>query len=48
MPLPLKPSGKLLDSLYTAKDLSLKGGDKSLGSLRLRLNKLHLLKWAAT
>jgi hypothetical protein len=45
----LGPSGRLLDSLYAAKDLSLGGrGEGSLGSLRLRLKRLHLLERAAT
>ena len=45
MPLPLGLGGKLLDSLYTAKDLSLKGGGKGfLGSLHLHFKRLHLLK----
>ena len=49
MPLPLGLSGKPLDSLYAAKDLSLGGGGKgSLGSLHLRLKRLHLLEWATT
>jgi len=48
MPLPPRPSSRLLDGLYAAKDLSLGGGGESLGSLRLRLNKLHLLEWATT
>ena len=47
MPLLLKPSGKLLNSLYTAKDFSLKGGGKGfLKSLHLYFKRLHLLKWA--
>jgi hypothetical protein len=42
MPLPPGPSGGLLDSLYTAKDLGLKGrGKGSLGSLYLYFKKLH-------
>ena len=49
MPLPLKPSGELLNGLYTAKDLSLKSGGKGfLGSLYLHFKRLHPLKWAAT
>ena len=49
MPLLLKPSGELLDSLYAAKDLGLKGGGKGfLGSLYLCFKRLHLLEWAAT
>ena len=45
MPLLLGPSGKLLNSLYTAKDFGLKSGGKgSLGSLYLYFKKLHLLK----
>ena len=48
MPLPLGPSSELLDSLYTAKDLSLKSRGKGfLGSLYLHFKKLHLLKQAA-
>ena len=48
MPLLLGLSGKLLDGLYTAKDLSLKGrGKGSLGSLYLYFKRLHPLKWAA-
>jgi hypothetical protein len=47
MPLPLGLSGGLLDSLYTAKDLSLKsGGEGSLGSLHLCFKKLYLLERA--
>ena len=49
MPLLLGPSGKLLNSLYTAKDLSLKGGGKGfLEFLYLYFKRLHLLKQAAT
>ena len=49
MPLPLRPSGKLLDSLYAAKNLSLKGGGKGfLKFLYLHFKKLYLLKWAVT
>ena len=49
MPLPLGPGGGLLDGLYAAKDLGLGGrGEGSLGSLRLRFKRLHLLEWAAT
>ena len=45
MPLPLRPSGELLDSLYTAKDLGLKNRGKGfLGSLHLYFKRLHLLK----
>ena len=45
MPLPLKPSGKPLDGLYAAKDLSLKGGGEgSLGFLYLYFKRLYLLK----
>ena len=45
MPLPLGPSSGLLDSLYTAKDLSLKGrGKGSLESLYLYFKRLHLLE----
>ena len=48
MPLPLGPSGELLDSLYTAKDLGLRGGGEGfLGSLYLYFKRLYLLKWAA-
>ena len=49
MLLPLGPSGKLLNSLYTAKNLSLKGGGKGfLGSLYLYFKRLYLPKWATT
>lgn len=49
MPLLLGLSGKLLDSLYTAKDLSLKGRDKEfLESLYLHFKRLYPPKWAAT
>ena len=49
MLLPLRPSGKPLDGLYTAKDLNLKSGDKrSLKSLYLYFKRLHLLKQAIT
>ena len=49
MPLLLKPSGELLDGLYTAKDLNLKGKDKgSLGSLYLYFKRLYPLKRAVT
>ena len=49
MPLLPGPGSKLLDGLYIAKDLSLKGGGEgSLGSLRLRFKRLHLLKRATT
>ena len=45
MPLLLKLSGKPLDGLYTAKDLSLKiKGKKSLGFLYLHFKRLYLLK----
>ena len=45
MPLLLKLSGKPLDGLYTAKDLSLKSkGKKSLGFLYLHFKRLYLLK----
>ena len=48
MPLLLGPGGELLDSLYTAKDLSLGGGGKgSLKSLYLYFKRLHLLKQTA-
>ena len=48
MPLPLKPNSKLLDSLYTAKDLSLKNrGKGSLKSLYLYFKKLYPLERAA-
>ena len=41
--------GKLLNGLYAAKDLGLKGGGKrSLGSLCLHFKRLHLLEWAIT
>ena len=47
MLLPLKPSGKLLNSLYIAKDLSLKSGGKGfLKSLYLYFKRLYLLKRA--
>ena len=47
MPLLLGPSGGLLDSLYTAKDLSLKGGGKGfLKSLYLYFKRLHPLEQA--
>ena len=47
MPLLLKPSSKLLNSLYAAKDLGLKGGGKgSLKSLYLYFKRLYPLKWA--
>ena len=47
--LPLGRSGRLLDGLYAAKDLSLGGrGEGSLGSLRLRFKRLHPLERAAT
>ena len=47
MPLPLGPGGELLNSLYTAKDLSLEGGGKgSLKSLYLYFKRLHPPKWA--
>ena len=47
MPLPLGPSGKLLDGLYTAKDLSLKGRGKGfLKSLYLYFKRLYPPKWA--
>ena len=49
MPLPLGPSGELLDGLYAAKDLGLKGRGKGfLGSLHLYFKRLHLLERAAT
>ena len=49
MPLPLGPSGELLNGLYTVKDLSLKGRSKGfLESLYLCFKKLHPLKWAVT
>ena len=48
MPLLLGLGGKLLNSLYTAKDFNLKNrGKKSLKSLYLHFKRLHLLKWAA-
>ena len=47
MPLPLKLSSELLNSLYAAKDLSLKSGGKGfLGSLYLHFKRLYLLEWA--
>ena len=47
MPLLLQPGGKLLNSLYTAKDLSLKDrGKGSLESLHLYFKKLHPLEQA--
>ena len=49
MPLPLKPSGELLNNLYIAKDLGLKGKDKeSIKSLYLYFKRLYPLKWATT
>ena len=49
IPLPLGPSGKLLDGLYAAKDLSLKGGGKgSLGFLYLYFKRLHPPEQATT
>jgi len=49
IPLPLGPSGGLLNGLYAARDFSLKGGGKGfLGSLRLRFKRLYPLKWAIT
>ena len=45
IPLLLGPSGKPLNSLYTVKDLSLKGGGKGfLKSLYLYFKRLHPLK----
>ena len=45
IPLPLRPNGEPLDSLYTVKDLDLKSrGKRSLGSLHLHFKRLHLLK----
>ena len=45
MPLPLGLSGKLLDSLYAAKDFGLKSGGKGfLESLYLYFKRLHPLK----
>ena len=47
MPLLLGPGGGLLNSLYTAKDLNLKGGGKgSLKSLYLYFKRLHPPKQA--
>ena len=49
MPLLLKPSSKLLNGLYTAKDLSLGGrGKRSLKFLYLYFKRLHPLERAAT
>ena len=49
MPLPLGLSGKPLNGLYAAKDLSLGGrGKGSLKSLYLYFKRLYLLKRAAT
>ena len=49
MPLLLGPSSKLLDDLYIAKDLNLKGRGKGfLESLYLYFKRLHLLKQAIT
>ena len=49
MPLPLKPSGGLLDGLYAAKDLNLKsGGEGFLRFLYLRFKKLYPPKRAVT
>ena len=49
MPLLLGLSSRLLDSLYTAKDLSPGGGGKGfLGFLYLYFKKLHPLKQAIT
>ena len=43
----LGPGGKLLDGLYAAKDLGLKGGGEgSLGSLYLYFKRLYPLKRA--
>ena len=48
MPLPLRPSNKLLNSLYTTKDLSLKSGGKgSIGSLYLYFKRLYPLEQTA-
>ena len=45
----LGPGGRLLDGLYTAKDLGLGGGGKgSLKSLYLCFKRLYLPKQAAT
>ena len=45
MPLLLRPSGELLDSLYTTKDFSLKSGGKGfLESLYLYFKRLYPLK----
>ena len=47
IPLLLRPSGKPLDGLYIAKDLSLKsGGEGFLGFLYLYFKRLHPLKRA--
>ena len=41
----LRPSSKLLDSLYGAKDFSLRGGSEGfLESLHLHFKRLYLLK----
>ena len=47
IPLPLGLSNKLLNGLYTVKDLSLKNGGKGfLKSLYLYFKRLYLLKRA--
>ena len=49
MTLLLGPSSKLLNGLYTTKDLNLKGRGKGfLKSLYLYFKRPYLLKWAAT
>ena len=49
MPLLLRPSGKLLNGLYTTKDFGLKSRGKGfLKSLHLYFKRLYLLKRAAT
>ena len=49
MPLLLKLSSKLLDSLYTAKDFGLESRGKGfLGSLYLYFKRLHPLERATT
>ena len=49
MPLLLGPGSRLLNSLYTAKDLGLEGGGEGfLKSLYLYFKKLHLLEQAIT
>ena len=49
IPLLLGLGGKLLDGLYTAKDLGLRGeGKGSLKSLYLYFKRLHPPEWAIT